>query len=387
MEKEKSSKGTTQKRTEHPFWIWESIQMIPQVLGQCLEEPVVAQRKKIAAEISDKGIEKIVFLGTGSSYFATISEKYFFDAITPLQSFTFVTSVFRKYPPRFIDEKTAVFFHSHSGKTEGDVDVVRFAQEKGAYTIGVTDIEASPLAGAVDDVYIGPGGPKHEMPASRTYATALFRMMLLGLELGRVLGSKDVVEAYEPWMQKLPGLVQEFMSAYELQADKRVAALQDCTSFFCLASGPNLSTADECALALSQCAGVPSQSFEADNFLHGPIQTLTPGMGVVAIAAPGPFQERILRIARAAKIIGAKVALVIPEDVDSNMDADVRIDMPQGLPELLTPLFYMIPLWQTAYHFGLLGRGGHPDRLSMDKPEFIEAFSHLMYKDKWVTNK
>jgi len=46
----------------------------------------------------------------------------------------------------------------------------------------------------------------------------------------------------------------------------------------------------------------------------------------------------------------------------------------------------MVPLWQTAYHFSSLKRGSHPDRLSMDKPEFKEAFSYLMKKDeKWVS--
>ena len=387
MEKEKLPSETPQQRMKHPFWIWESIQMIPQVLEQCLESSVEEQSKKITAEMMKRDIDKLVFLGTGSSYFATIAEKYFFDTMTTMQSFTYVTSVFRNYPPKFIDEKTAVFFHSHSGKTEGDDEVVRFAQEKGAYTVGVTDIDNSPLAAAVDDVYIGPGGPKREMPASRTYATALFRMMLLGVNLGKAMSDGNGFEEYEQALRKMPDQVKTFMQAYELLADKNVASLQDVTSFFCIASGPNLSTADECALALSQCGGIPAQCFEVDNFLHGPIQTLTPSMGVVAIAAPGPHQERILRVAKAAKTIGAKVALVMPEDTECNLDVDVRIDLPRGIPELLTPVFYMIPLWQTAYHFGLLGKGGHPDRLSMDKPEFIEAFSHLIYKNKWMTNK
>ncbi len=374
-------------RTAHPYWVWESIQMIPDVLQQCLEQNVQAQAARIANEILTRGIDKLVFLGTGSSYFASLAEKYFFEETTPFASFSYVTSVFRKYPPKFIDAKTAVFFHSHSGKTEGDDEAVKFAQSKGAITIGVTDIETSPLAGVVDLTFIGPGGPKHEMPASRTYATALFRMMLLGIEIAKLTGNERGVEKLNQDLRALPGLTAALMRAYENESANNVARLLDVASFFCIASGPNLSTADECALALSQCAGVPAQSFEVDNFVHGPMQTLTNKMGLFAIAAPGPQQERILKVAKAAQIVGAKVALVLPQNTETDFSADVRIELPGDIPELLTPVIYMVPLWQTAYSFGLLGRGGHPDRLSMDKPVFIRAFSELMYKDKWVTNK
>jgi glucosamine 6-phosphate synthetase-like amidotransferase/phosphosugar isomerase protein len=201
------------------------------------------------------------------------------------------------------------------------------------------------------------------------------------------LGNQEAGKKYGEYLQVLPEMIGDFMQTYEPLAKANVTKMEDVTSFFCIGSGPNISTADEGALALSQGAAVPSQSFEVDNFIHGPMQTLTPGMGVLAIAAPGPFQDKIIRVTNASKIIGTKVLLLIPKNVQIDFNADVRIDMPEGIPEFLTPLVYMVPLWQTGYYFALLGRGGHPDRLSMDKPEFIEAFSYLMKKDKWVTQE
>jgi hypothetical protein len=41
-----------------------------------------------------------------------------------------------------------------------------------------------------------------------------------------------------------------------------------------------------------------------------------------------------------------------------------------------------MPLWQLAYRFALLGKGSHPDRLSMDNPEFKKAMGLLMTGDK-----
>lgn len=66
---------------------------------------------------------------------------------------------------------------------------------------------------------------------------------------------------------------------------------------------------------------------------------------------------------------------------------DYLVELPAGIPDLISAIPYMVPLWQIGYYFGLLGNGTHPDRLSMDKPEFIEAFSYIMKEDKWVTKK
>jgi len=377
---------TGEKRIKHPYWVWESIQMIPDVLAKCFDKEVQDQIAHIAEQFNKRGINKIFLVGTGSSYFATIAEKYLFEDVVGIPVWRFVANIFRNYPSNFIDSKSIVFFHSHSGKTAGDNEAVEFAKSKGAYTIGVTDIASSDLAKAVDDVFIGPGGSKIELPATRTYATAIFRMSMLSLAIANILGNKKIVKKYQLSIEEYPKKVKYFMSAYEKIAASNVEKIKDCTSFISIGCGPNLSTADEGALAFNQCAWVPAQSFELENFIHGPMQTLTKKVGVIAIANPGPLQSRVLKTAKAAKIIGAKIILLVPEGTNDGIDADVRIELPQGIPDLLSPVLYMVPLWQTAYHFYSLQRGSHPDRLSMDKPEFKDAFSYLMKKDeKWVS--
>jgi len=292
-----------EQRIKHPYWVWESIQMIPDVLAKCLDKEVQFQTAHIAEQFNKRGINKIFLVGTGSSYFATIAEKYLFEEATSIPVFRFVTNIFKNYPSNFLDSHSIVFFHSHSGKTEGDHEVVEFAKSKGAYTIGVTDIPGSDLAKIVDDVFIGPGGPKIELPATRTYATAIFRMFILAIALANRLGNKKIVKKYQSAIEEYPKKVKYFMSAYEKIAASNVENIKDCTSFISIGCGPNLSTADEGALAFSQCACVPAQSFELENFIHGPMQTLTKRMGVIAIANSGPLQNRMLKTAKAAKMI------------------------------------------------------------------------------------
>ena len=135
---------------------------------------------------------------------------------------------------------------------------------------------------------------------------------------------------------------------------------------------------------LAQCSGIPGVSYEMENFIHGAIQALTKNIGVIGLAPGGPLQERMLRTMMAVKTIGAKTMILAPEQTSDLPYADIKVLFSNQIPELLSPIVYMVPLWQTAYQFALMGRGGHPDRLKMDSPEFKQAFVYLMKNDKWV---
>jgi len=380
-----STKQIPEKRIHHPYWIYESTQMIPDMLTQCLEDGVQSQIDEVVKQLQYRKIDKIFLLGRGSSYFATLSLRYLFSAIVDIPVSASVTNLFDTYPPRNINKKTAVFILSTSGKSEGDKQVIQFAKSYGAYTIAVTDIEGTTLAKNVDDIILGPGGAKVELPATRTYSSALFRMTQLIIALAKKQGHADEAVELEKALIKIPDLLREFIPKYEQESGENAEFLKDCTAFFVVGYGPNIATADEGALALAQCAGVSSSSYEMENFIHGPIQALTKDMGVVGVASGGPLQDRMLRTMMAAKTIGAKTMIIAPEGSEDMPYVDVKVLISNKIPDLLSPIAYMIPLWQTAYQFALLGKGGHPDRLMMDEPEFIKAFEYLMQKDKWVS--
>ncbi len=371
-----------QRRDQHPFWIWESIMNTPGILEECLQGSTYEQVKKVAEKCQQKKIDKVFLLGTGSSYFATIAEKPAFETFAGKLCSTYLTTEFCEKLPINLDQYSAVFFHSHSGGTKGDPETVQKAREMGAYTVAITDIEDSNLAKSAEDRIIGPGGSKVELPATRTYSAAIFRMIQLAIELGKTSPHKEKALKAEEYLKKVPGILKEVAEKYAKLAPSIVEQLKDCRSFFVIGSVSNYATADEAALGLSQSSGCPAQAFQLENFLHGPIQTLRPEMGVILIAPASPFQERMLKTAQACKIIGAKVALLYPEDLGQINDYDVCMDFPGGIPELISPLIYMTPLWQVAYYFSLLGKGCHTDRLSMDKPEFKEAFAIIMSGDR-----
>jgi glucosamine--fructose-6-phosphate aminotransferase (isomerizing) len=381
-ERKNKSNGAKEKkpveiRNKHPYFIWESIMMIPEILGDCLKKDITDQLVKVTQEIQRRNIQHLFLIGTAAGYFSSIAERYAFEALSGIPATALITSEFSAYPPLDLNSNSAVFFHSHSGGTKGDPDVVQMVKDHHAYTVGVTDVQGSPLANCVDDVIIGPGGRKPEMPATRTYSSALYRMIHLAIMLGKAYGVDKVTPEYERQYREIPGVLKEFINKYEEKSHEDREVLEKCSAFFVIGSGPNYATACESAISFSQSLGVPAQAYPLRNFLHGPIQSLRKDMGVLLIAAPDPMQERMLLAAKVCKIIGAKVALVLPEGKEPPDDCDLLIKIPKIGFETLSPLLYITPLWQLAYQFSLLNRGGHPDRLAMDRPEFKKAISLL----------
>ncbi len=293
---------------------------------------------------------------------------------------------FRNISYEGCDSNTAVFFISHSGKSEGDLRVVEQVKALGAYTIGVTDIKGSALAEAVDQLLIGPGGSKIELPASRTYATAIYRLQLLAQALADVLKVVDDPDEYKNALLALPEQVKGFMATFETEAPKVVDLLSDRRYQLIIGFGPNWANAGEAAMAFNQSSGIPTLRYEMENYIHGPMQGLTPDAGVIGIAPTAALQNRMFGMMAAARTIGAKTVLLAPKGTQAPA-VDYLVELPAGIPDLISAIPYMVPLWQIGYYFGLLGNGTHPDRLSMDKPEFIEAFSYIMKEDKWVTKK
>jgi glucosamine--fructose-6-phosphate aminotransferase (isomerizing) len=375
-------------RTQHPYWVWDSIQMIPQMLSQCLEGETSQDIEKVVNECLKRKVNKLILVGRGSSYFAALATQPFIKKMTGLPVECYVTNVLAAYPYTACDSQTAVFFNSHSGKSEGDVYVVDMVKKLGAYTVGVTDIRESSLTETVDQVLMGPGGSKVELPATRTYATAIYRTLLFALALGKALGVAKDVDEFENALKALPAQVGAFIPAFEKQAAQVVDVLKDCTTLVIAGYGPNTPNAEEAAMAFNQSTGISSQSYEMENYIHGPMQALNKQTGMICIAPPSPLQERMFSMVTAARIIGAKTVLIVPEDTDNLPEVDRVVKMPPQIPDLISPVAYMLPLWQMGYHLGMLTqKGAHPDRLSMDKPEFKEGFSHIMKSDKWVTKK
>lgn len=358
-----------EKRTHHPFYIYETIMGTPDVLSSWLENDLKVGIERVARQIRSKNPRHVFFSGTGSSYLAAIAQCFAFNHIAHIPATAYVRSELMTYTTRDFDSNAILIFNTHSGKSPGDVEIIELAKDRGMYTVGITDIPDSPFAKAVDDIIIGHDGPKKEMPSTRTYSSAIFRVLLLTVSCARRMGSVYDANEYEEKLRHIPGLMREFLNEFDGNAKDITQQLDNQKAFVIIGSGPNMATAYEGAMGLTQGTGLPAAGFNVDEYMHGPIQSLSKEICVVSIAPQGPLQRRLGKFTRTARKIGAKTVIIAPFESDVLNEGDVSIPLPAGIPEVLTPVFYCAPFWLLGYYFSLKN-SFDPDNLSMDKENF-----------------
>ena len=357
------------KREKHPYWIYKTVMGAPENLAENLEPGVRGKVEAVADTLVEMNPKTIYFAGTGSSYMAAFAQSFGFNMITGLPTAAAMTAELRVYANRQFGEGCVLVLNTTSGKSPLDVRMVEIAKSRGVYTIGITDIDGTPFAKAVDAVIIGPGGAKKEFPATRTYSSAIFRVLMLAVRVAQKRGSLYEANAYDTKLRRIPGVFRAFMDEYDKKMPGIVEALLGYDSYYVIGAGPNISTALEGAMALTQGTGKPAFGYDVVEYMHGPIQSLSEKACVIPVIAPGPFQENLVEFSKVARRIGAKIVTVGVDDPELPDDFDIRFIFPDIVPEVLTPIMYCAPFWLLSYYFSLK-KGRNPDMLSMETDAF-----------------
>ena len=358
-----------EKRTKHPYFIYETIMNTPEILSSWFEDANTKRIDSIAEQMVRFKPNNLFLSGTGSSYMASLAQSFVFNEIVKIPATAYVRSELMTYMPINFDKRSILFLNTHSGKSPGDEELIKIAKDRGLYTIGVSDNPDSPFAKTADSLLIGNDGIKKEMPATRTYSSAMFRVILLAISCARKLGFSKVADEYEEKARDIPVLMKKFLNEFESPIKQIARDLHEQSSFFIISSGPNMSTAYEGAMGLTQGTGLPTAGYNVDEYLHGPVQALSKEKCIISVAPQSPMQKRMGNFSKVARNIGAKTVMIAPSDSDVLHDAEINIPMPAGIPEIFTPVLYCAPFWLLGYYFSILNEFD-PDTLSMEKENF-----------------
>jgi glucosamine--fructose-6-phosphate aminotransferase (isomerizing) len=115
-------------------------------------------------------------------------------------------------------------------------------------------------------------------------------------------------------------------------------------------------------LKLLEIAYVPASAFPAGESKHGPISLVEPGFPVVFICARDDTRKTLIGNIMEMKARGATIIAVCEEsDEEIKCLSDDFIEVPNGIPEVLSPVPYVVPLQLFAYYMAL-ERGLDPDK-------------------------
>jgi glucosamine--fructose-6-phosphate aminotransferase (isomerizing) len=162
-------------------------------------------------------------------------------------------------------------------------------------------------------------------------------------------------------LQKLPETVETIIQTQEEKVKQIAKKYKDAKTFFFLGRGVSTATAYEGRLKLMEIAYVPAIAFPAGESKHGPISLIEPGFPVVFICPKDGTHKTLIGNIMEMKARGASIIAVIEEgDEEIKNLVDDYVEVPKGIPEVLSPIPFVIPLQLLAYYMAV-ERGFNPD--------------------------
>ncbi len=306
---------------------------------------------------------EVFLVACGTSYHACLAASYMFSKLAFLPTHPVYASEFIEQHGKSVSIDSTILAVSQSGETADTIAAVTCAQQRAATILSLTNVIGSSLT-RVSRVYIGTqAGPEIGVAATKTFTSQLSVLAQLALRLAKKRGkvSQDEMDSLEISLQKLPEIADTIVRTQEEKVKQIAQKYKDAKVFFFLGRGISTATAFEGRLKLMEIAYIPSIAFPAGESKHGPISLIENGFPVVFVCPRDDCHKTLIGNIMEMKARGAHIIAVAEEgDKDIEELADDFIAVPKGIPGVLSPIPFAVPLQLLAYYVAL-AKGYNPD--------------------------
>ena len=307
---------------------------------------------------------EVFLVACGTSYHACLAASYLFSKLSFLATHPVIASEFVEQHGKSVNIDSTLLVVSQSGETADTLEAVENARLRAATVLGLTNIVGSTLT-RVSRVYIvQQSGPEIGVAATKTFTSQLSVLSQLAIRLAKKRGkvSHVEIEELEENLERIPDIVESIISSEEEKVKLLAKKYSDRHCFFYLGKGMGSAVALEGKLKLMEISYIPALAYPAGESKHGPISLIEDGFPVVFICPKDSTHRSIIGNIMEMKARGASIIAIIEKgDEEIKKLADDYIEIDTKLPEVLSPIPFVIPLQLLAYYMAL-ERGCDPDK-------------------------
>ncbi len=334
----------------------------PTVLGHGLQHILAQDAGHLHVpncNIDFRAMERLSLIACGTSYYAAMVAKYWFETFARIPVDVDIASEFRYRSPVF-SQNHYCFFISQSGETLDTLAALELCRQH-VTTVGIVNVPQSSIARSAHHVVFTYAGPEIGVASTKAFTCQLLCLLTLALQAACQRGFLTDVEENRliQSMCMLPGVAHQVLREenVEVLAQRILAA----PHVIFLGRGPHYPIALEGALKLKEVTYIPSQAYASGELKHGPIALIDEHVPLFVIAPYDQWFEKsagnILEIhARKGDITvltdargAAQLMIMLPGVFVPGQNIVV-------LPEIeptLQPFLYVIPLQLLAYYTGV----------------------------------
>jgi glucosamine--fructose-6-phosphate aminotransferase (isomerizing) len=235
----------------------------------------------------------------GSSDHAATYLKYAVELAAGVPVASVGPSVASIYGRRLRLDGAACIGISQSGQSPDIVEMMTSAGEGGALTVAITNVAASPMAGACNHTLPLQAGAERSVAATKTFVSSVLAALALLAEWREDDGLRAAVAA-------LPG---QFAVALACDWTPLADRLVRANSAFVLGRGPGFAIANEVALKFKETCAIHAESYSAAEVLHGPAAIVQANFPVLALGVDDAALPQVVTTAERLAGQGADVFL------------------------------------------------------------------------------
>jgi glucosamine--fructose-6-phosphate aminotransferase (isomerizing) len=336
----------------------------PRAVGDTMEG-VVALSPDIfgkAARQVFSGVERVLILACGTSYYSGCVAKYWLEEFAALPTQVEIASEYR-YRVSVPDPKTLVVVISQSGETADTLAALRHAKALGHHrTLAICNVGTSAMVRETALHYLTRAGTEVGVASTKAFTTQLVALHLLTLTLGKLRGiiyRKAETQAIGA-LRHLPAALHAVL-ALEPQIIAWSAEFARHENALFLGRGLHYPIALEGALKLKEISYIHAEAYPAGELKHGPLALVTEQMPVVTVAPNDALLEKLKSNMQEVRARGGKLYVFADSDTQIRSSEGIQvIRMPEHYGAL-SPILHVVPLQLLAYHVAL-ARGTDVDK-------------------------
>ena len=326
----------------------------PTVVAQTLRSYLRPLEQKVALPQMDfdiTGIDRVTIVACGTSYYAGMVAKYWFEQFARVPVDIDYASEFRYREP-VLQKGGLALFISQSGETADTLAALRHCKAEGQKIAVVVNVPTSTMAREADLLLPTHAGPEIGVASTKAFTCQLAVLAALAAHFAVRKGRMSPEEE--------ASIVRHLLEApaalnAALDHDDEIAAMAHLIApardVLYLGRGVDFPLALEGALKLKEISYIHAEGYASGEMKHGPIALIDEAVPVIVLAPSGPLFEKTVSNMQEVRARGGKIVLI--SDAEGLAEAGegclATIEMPRVHP-LIAPLVYAVPVQLLAYH-------------------------------------
>jgi glucosamine--fructose-6-phosphate aminotransferase (isomerizing) len=332
----------------------------PSVIATCLNEHIDIDNncfKMKPLPFNWRDIPKVTLVACGTSYYAAMVAKYWFENMAKIAVEVDIASEFR-YRNISLPEKGVALFISQSGETADTLAALRYAKSLKQYCFSVVNVAESSMARESDVTMLTHAGVEIGVASTKAFTAQLITLAAIILYAAKERGHIDEQRLAEliKELAELPGKIDNLLN-YDQMIKLMTKDLVNASSILYIGRGTSYAVALEGALKLKELSYIHAEALAAGELKHGTIALVDENMPIIVIAPKDHLFEKTCSNAQEIAARGGKIYSLSDKEGNKELGniAVKTIDMLPADP-FVYPILYTIPVqliaYYTAYHKG-----------------------------------